>query len=217
MSTESTVPFRFVLVKMRVNARKIEKLEDARIRVLERSDERARQIQDGHSAQRGRRYYLRLGERMNVAGQIMGDSGWQRIAFNQEGDVNKAMTLKDVIGDLESLGYVLSDVHVMVRSGDQNGMGFLVLTYQVEAEPFVTPSPEASRLMGEYVTGFYRSVFVYENPDDGATVNANTAVVGGDLAIAEDRRHLRFRFDAEAGRTHWESAKLRPSSAEARA
>lgn len=217
MSTETNVPFQFVLLKTRINRRKIEKLEAAGIRVVERTDTRALQLQAEHVAQRGERHYYRLGDRMNAAGQVMGDSGWLRIAFNKDGDVDKAMTVKSVVADLEAIGYGLTDVHVMVRPGEQNGMGFLVLVYQVETDPFVSPTPEASQLVNEYVTGFYRSCYVYENPDDGATVNANTSVVARELEAATDKRHLRFRFDAEAGRTYWESAKLRPSSAEARA
>lgn len=204
------VPFSFILVKLRVNARKIERLEEIGVRVIERTDTRALALQAEHVDQRGEAHYVRRGERVNAAGQKLGDSGELTIEFNpdnpgkgQVADPKAAMNLELLSGDLHTAGYVLADVHIVRRPGEQNGMGFLVLVFQVGTESLELGA-DLEAALDQYVDGYYRSVFVWENPDGSATINANRAVVGDELDAVSDRRTLRFAW--ADGQTSWLAA-----------
>lgn len=213
--TTTAAPFEFILVKTRVNGKKIRALEEAGIRVVERTDTRTYQIRAAHEAQRGHRHYVRLGERTNATGEKVGDSGRQRISFNpdktkdggQPADLAKAMSLTKAIDDVEAIGYRFLECHVMRRPEEPNGMGFLVIVMVLNPPESETMplTAEAGAMIQDYTKRFYRSVFVFENPDGSCTINSNHSVVGSDLEKATDRRELRFRF--EEGRTYWGSAK----------
>lgn len=225
MTTDSQgapAPYEFLLLKVRVNPRKIAALRKAGLRVVERTDTHQLELRAAHEAQRGARHYVRLGVRKNATGATVGDSGTLRIKFNPDmsqnggapADPDKAITVGRAAEDLEAIGYRFQDAHVLQRPEEPNGMGFLVVVMQLSAEPAPITKAVAD-LINQYVDGNYRTVFVYENPDGSATVNANHAVVGGELEQATDKRELRFRF--EDGATHWESAKPKAAATKAEA
>jgi hypothetical protein len=209
ISSASLAPFPLILVKTRVNRRKIEALKSAGVRVVDRTDTRTYEIRANHEAQRGHKHYVRGGERENATGEKVGDSGCERIGFNRPengtADPTKVMTLAKVIEDLEAMGYRFRDCHVLVRPEEPNGMGFLVIAMVMNPDEVMSVTEQAAAMINDYTTRCYRSVFVFENPDGSCTINANHGVVGDDLKAATDRRELRFRV--EDGRTHWESAK----------
>ncbi len=213
------LPFERALLKVRVNKTWVRRFTEAGLRLVRRTPSREDEIEAGHVDQRGERHYLRLGNRVNAAGQDKGDSGIARIKFNPNderggnpADPTKAIRVDLVFLDLMAAGYVMADMHILKRDGEQRGMGFLVIVFKEGVEPFKA-QPECLSVAQALFERFYRSVFVWENPDDTATINANMAVVGPELVATTDTRALRFAFITGESKTRWDSriiAKTKP-------
>ncbi len=213
-TTAQTLPFGFALLKVRVNSKWIQRLTAAGIRTVRRNPARELAVQAKHKEQRGERHYLRLGKRTNAADQEKGDSGIKRIGFNEHfplqgnpADPAKAARVDKVFEDLIAAGYVMSDIHILKRDGEKRGMGFLVIVFQEGVEDFV--AEESCLQVLENLFGrYYRSVWVWENPDGSATINANMAIVGNDLEQVTDSRAIRFAYIQGEDKTRWASRKI---------
>ncbi|NQV89303.1 MAG: hypothetical protein HQ488_03220 [Parcubacteria group bacterium] len=212
-STDETLvfPFERAMLKLRINKTWVNRFTDAGLRLVRRTPSREDEIQAGHKDQRGPRHYLRLGNRTNAAGQDKGDSGKLRIEFNPNNpnkeifaDPAKAIRVDTVFQDFLAAGYVIADVHILKRDGEQRGMGFLVIVFREGVKAF-EPSPACKQVMQDMFGRHYRSVFVWENPDDTCTINANMAIVGHELTKVTDARTLRFSYIKGEDRTRWAS------------
>lgn len=156
--------------------------------------------------------------RDNSTGWKLVDSGTPRIHFNapdEEKQVNTTCATTPALlpQDLCKSGYKLAGAYVLKRPGENQGHGILVLSYVLldHEDPAIDLPTNQQEAIQKVLDTFYRSAYVYDNPDNTMSVDVAGVVHEKTLPsihAVRERRRLRVRV-GKSGGLNWSNEKSR--------
>lgn len=187
---ETEFPYTKVLVRIRLNPRWAERLQEAGVDLILRSLEDERRLIERKKTEAesvGREPFR--GERKDATGTLQPDSGKSVFGWDQRGRENVSLAFLE--RDLEKVGFVLAGANLMQKEGDR--MYFLYLTFESSGrETPLAPSREVMAMIRQLLGRFYGNVHAFKNPNGSCTVNPAHAVVEGELPAGTPLRQLRI-------------------------
>jgi len=185
--------YQVVLFNVRVNQKRVAKLENAGLKLNERTRAQTEALNDRHlkAAPNPERAITRA--HSDKAGNQIVNNGTP-LFTGWAGSKHEAMCLAKIREDLAAAGYVLVSINMVQKQGDNGAKLFVRFEPVADGVVGFQTWPQLERQLDIVFGNVYSTLHGYRNPDGTATVNPSEAIPSDHLA-GKEVRMLRMKPD----------------------